>query len=87
MGKGGIVRDTALHDVVIADIEDWLVTKMKWKHLAQSHHRLMVLMETENFSLQVVKFKSPLLGVLLFGLDADFRDVKSLQIRIAPDVA
>ena len=33
VGKGGIVRDTALHDVVIADIEDWLVTQMKWRHL------------------------------------------------------
>ena len=47
----------------------------------------MVLMETENFSLQVVKFKSPLLGVLLFGLDSDSSDVKSLRIRIGPDVA
>lgn len=33
VGKGGIVRDTKLHDAVIADIEDWLITEMKWKHL------------------------------------------------------
>jgi 23S rRNA (cytidine1920-2'-O)/16S rRNA (cytidine1409-2'-O)-methyltransferase len=33
VGKGGIIRDTALHDAVIADIENWLITKMKWKHL------------------------------------------------------
>ena len=33
MEKEGIVRDTALHDAVIADIENWLITKMKWKHL------------------------------------------------------
>ena len=33
VGKGGIVRDTELHDAVIADIENWLITKMKWQHL------------------------------------------------------
>ncbi len=33
VGKGGVVRDTALHDLVIADIENWLTTEMKWKHL------------------------------------------------------
>ena len=33
VGKGGIVRDNALHDSVIAEIEDWLTTEMKWKHL------------------------------------------------------
>ena len=33
VGKGGIVRDTALHDSVIVDIENWLTTQMKWKHL------------------------------------------------------
>ncbi len=33
VGKGGIVRDIELHDAVIADIEDWLITEMKWKHL------------------------------------------------------
>ena len=33
VGKGGIVRDTALHNSVIADIERWLTTEMKWKHL------------------------------------------------------
>ncbi|MFL2844778.1 MAG: TlyA family RNA methyltransferase [Candidatus Puniceispirillaceae bacterium] len=33
VGKGGIVRDTALHNSVIADIENWLITEMKWKHL------------------------------------------------------
>ena len=33
VGKGGVVRDTALHNLVIADIENWLATQMKWKHL------------------------------------------------------
>ena len=33
VGKGGIVRDPKLHDAVIADIESWLITEMKWKHL------------------------------------------------------
>ena len=33
VGKGGVVRDNALHDSVIADIENWLTTEMKWKHL------------------------------------------------------
>ncbi len=33
VGKGGIVRDAALHDVVIADIENWIITEMKWHHL------------------------------------------------------
>ena len=33
VGKGGIVRDNALHDSVIADIENWLTTEMKWKPL------------------------------------------------------
>ncbi len=33
VGKGGVVRDTALQDAVIDDIEKWLVTKMKWRHL------------------------------------------------------
>lgn len=47
----------------------------------------MGLMETENFSLQGVKFKSKLLGAFFFQLVADFSDVKNLQIGIAPDVA
>lgn len=33
VGKGGIVRNAALHDAVIADIERWIVTEMKWQHL------------------------------------------------------
>ena len=33
VGKRGVVRDTALHDSVIADIENWLTTEMKWEHL------------------------------------------------------
>ena len=33
VGKGGIVRDSALHNAVIADIENWLITEMKWQHL------------------------------------------------------
>ena len=33
VGKGGIVRDTALHESVIGDIENWFTTEMKWKHL------------------------------------------------------
>ena len=33
VGKGGIVRDSALHDAVIADIENWIITEMKWHHL------------------------------------------------------
>ena len=33
VGKGGIVRDPALHEAVIADIQNWLVTEMKWTHL------------------------------------------------------
>ena len=33
VGKGGIVRDTSLHDRVVADIENWLTTEMKWSHL------------------------------------------------------
>ena len=30
VGKGGIVRDPALHQHVVADITDWLETKMSW---------------------------------------------------------
>ena len=33
VGKGGVVRDTALHDLVIVDIENWLTNEMKWKHI------------------------------------------------------
>jgi 23S rRNA (cytidine1920-2'-O)/16S rRNA (cytidine1409-2'-O)-methyltransferase len=33
VGKGGIVRDAALHDAVVADIESWIITEMKWQHL------------------------------------------------------
>lgn len=33
VGKGGIVRDATLHNQVIADIESWLITEMKWQHL------------------------------------------------------
>jgi len=33
VGKRGVVRDTALHDAVIADIETWFVTEMKWHHI------------------------------------------------------
>ena len=33
VGKGGIVRDSHLHDMVIADIEGWLVNQMGWQHL------------------------------------------------------
>jgi 23S rRNA (cytidine1920-2'-O)/16S rRNA (cytidine1409-2'-O)-methyltransferase len=33
VGKGGIVRNAKLHDAVIADIERWIVTEMKWQHL------------------------------------------------------
>ena len=47
----------------------------------------MALMETESFSSQGAKFKSPNVRCIPFGLDADFSDVKNLQIRIAPDVA
>ena len=30
VGKGGIVRDPALHQHVVADITDWLETEMSW---------------------------------------------------------
>lgn len=30
VGKGGIVRDTALHEEVCADIRNWLSADMKW---------------------------------------------------------
>lgn len=30
VGKGGIVRDTALHDEVCTDIKNWLGSEMKW---------------------------------------------------------
>ena len=33
VGKGGIVRDHHLHEMVIADIESWLITEMGWQHL------------------------------------------------------
>ena len=33
VGKGGVVRDAELREVVIADIESWLVTEMGWQHL------------------------------------------------------
>jgi len=33
VGKGGIVREPHLHDMVIADIEGWLVTEMGWHHI------------------------------------------------------
>lgn len=33
VGKGGIVRDAALHHSVIADIESWFITEMKWEHI------------------------------------------------------
>ncbi|MDC1383276.1 TlyA family RNA methyltransferase [Candidatus Puniceispirillum sp.] len=33
VGKGGIVRDTAMHAKVVADIENWLINKMKWQHI------------------------------------------------------
>ncbi len=33
VGKRGVVRDAALHDAVIADIETWFVTEMKWHHI------------------------------------------------------
>jgi 23S rRNA (cytidine1920-2'-O)/16S rRNA (cytidine1409-2'-O)-methyltransferase len=31
VGKGGIVRDPALHDKVVADVKDWLCAKMGWR--------------------------------------------------------
>lgn len=31
VGKGGIVRDGALHDKVVNDVKDWLCTDMGWK--------------------------------------------------------
>ena len=33
VGKGGIVRDSALHAEVVVGIEDWLIHKMKWQHI------------------------------------------------------
>ena len=33
VGKGGIVRDTALHTAVVANIESWLINEMKWQHI------------------------------------------------------
>ena len=33
VGKGGIVREPHLHDMVIADIEGWLITEMGWQHI------------------------------------------------------
>lgn len=33
VGKGGVVRDAALHDLVVVDIENWLTTEMNWKHV------------------------------------------------------
>ena len=33
VGKGGIVRDATLHTEVVADIEKWLINKMKWQHI------------------------------------------------------
>ena len=33
VGKGGIVRDTAMHAKVVVDIENWLTNKMKWQHI------------------------------------------------------
>ena len=33
VGKGGVVRDVELHNAVIADIESWFTTEMKWQHI------------------------------------------------------
>ena len=33
VGKGGVVRDAALHRDVVADIEAWLVGIMGWRHI------------------------------------------------------
>jgi 23S rRNA (cytidine1920-2'-O)/16S rRNA (cytidine1409-2'-O)-methyltransferase len=33
VGKGGVVRDSALQEAVVADIEAWLKTEMGWQHL------------------------------------------------------
>ena len=33
VGKGGVVRDAALHRDVVADIETWLVGMMGWQHI------------------------------------------------------
>ncbi len=33
VGKGGVVRNTALHDQTIERIERWLVTEMGWIHI------------------------------------------------------
>lgn len=33
VGKGGVVRDSAMHDAVVADIEHWLINRMKWQHI------------------------------------------------------
>ncbi|MEL0041734.1 MAG: TlyA family rRNA (cytidine-2'-O)-methyltransferase, partial [Candidatus Puniceispirillum sp.] len=32
-GKGGVVRDAALHRDVVADIETWLVGMMGWHQI------------------------------------------------------
>jgi 23S rRNA (cytidine1920-2'-O)/16S rRNA (cytidine1409-2'-O)-methyltransferase len=31
VGKGGIVRDPALHDKVVADVKDWLCDEIGWR--------------------------------------------------------
>ena len=31
VGKGGIVRDPALHDKVVADVKDWLCNEIGWR--------------------------------------------------------
>ena len=33
VGKGGVVRDPALHLAVIVDIEAWLISDMGWQHV------------------------------------------------------
>ena len=33
VGKGGVVREAALHRDVVADIETWLVSMMRWQHI------------------------------------------------------
>ena len=59
VGKGGIVRDAALHAGVVADIENWLINKMKWHHIGTAPSPILGVDGNKEFLLAANKIGQP----------------------------
>ena len=72
IGKGGVVRDTSLHDAVVKDIESWFINEMKWQHLGTvrspidgpAGNRGVYACRTQNLIVPTLRNIKPAMGLM-----------------------